>query len=557
MICAGLICGPFVLNNLDLSSFGFSTDDLPLFSSGSDSDMIPTTVTQGDAVPTLTSDVGVPATTLPTTPSNQGGEGQMGSPLVIVDPPLSDAGDTLSISISGFPAHTELSLRCYHHDTNEELLNRVMSTNGSGTLAFEMTTAPLTPTGTYVFRAELPDGTFAADSMNIMGPEPPVVDQDEIETIELDLSQLPETPPTPSAVEKDPYVTILPYVGKAGTDHTIYATEFQAGERIRFLGYLTEAEAIPEVIFELYHTTDANGHVDIPITIPETYTPGHYTIIAAGDKGSFSEAIFLLEDNSPAPNPNLDSDHDGITDQDELTLAQTYAPYFVIARNDPERGEIRWVYQVTRWTTGPNTVSCDLVIVIVALYQDDWVPTWGWWHHGDTEPVYLCFDVPDVNDIDFGEEALRSITVVRHSKGYTYEYPQEIEMDGTHPVLYISDGKHATYPSYNNCTNANMIDFISTGWFSLGIPEQCDSWTGILADLPEDHNVGEEYFPLFQSTNDRDELRNLYPDEWIWKDVPFCGGTPVQGRHQKLALSQPICAGSIYSKLLPKGVSRD
>ncbi|MBI5351577.1 MAG: zinc ribbon domain-containing protein [Chloroflexi bacterium] len=293
-----------------------------------------------------------------------------------------------------------------------------------------------------------------------------------------------------------------------------------------------------------------------------------------------------------------DSDQDGLQNWVEEYIAQKYAPYYVFDANElwwrPCSNSLRKVttdvcinlpeYQAIPpvnfiYQARPGTINGEpyVLLVITVLYDIDYAhPKWVssiLWHFGDTESLELyihCFG-EDCNQAEKGYW-MDGIQMNRHSKGY-WDQASDFDMvdpfghmptDGsaTHPVVYVSLGKHGVYPNMNVCNN-----IVVEG----GLAEHCSvgGWRGVppLQGLPT--NVGEINFPNMAV---QDFINIVFPNEKIWdKYFDFCGGrvVPAYGGQgtapfglgsvfhidpflEALQDSQvPVCAGSVGSKWYP------
>ncbi|MBM3181268.1 MAG: hypothetical protein FJZ86_13055 [Chloroflexi bacterium] len=147
----------------------------------------------------------------------------------------------------------------------------------------------------------------------------------------------------------------------------------------------------------------------------------------------------------------------------------------------------------------------------------------------------------------------------RHHEGYAAvgdPIPVEEEIAnglefyaGSHPILYVSEYKHAMYPTANACEDYPFnVDLLGGASCNVN-PEDCaNSKAGRLeVGLPyisPDYNVGELTDQLM------DELPG-YPGEYAWHGISFedladgkemfCGSLPPRGD----TLKDEPCAGSM------------
>lgn len=229
-------------------------------------------------------------------------------------------------------------------------------------------------------------------------------------------------------------------------------------------------------------------------------------------------------------------------------------------------------------------------MTVVAIYGYDYAPMDSvipfddeddeFNHYGDTEAVRVCLTMTDRTE-DTVTYGVDFVHVVRHSHHYAYYKNELLFLDGSHPVLIISEGKHAAYNTKDACEHA-------VSWYQwLAWDEDCSSYNedaGKLIIPSYRPNVGEyseekiewlsqygiDYStynivspsPYFFALNDP---QFPYKDEAVWhsetyaienqllypRDRYFCGTYDVEeynDHHWILAAELPKCAGSLKSK---------
>lgn len=179
--------------------------------------------------------------------------------------------------------------------------------------------------------------------------------------------------------------------------------------------------------------------------------------------------------------PDLDSDGDGISDADELSIAQSYRPFLSISPDDGcPLGGI--VYRVR-----PHPTNADYVHVVYDhLFQNDCPAVGG--HVGDNEAFGVTVDPTKP-----APEGIVAIIAIGHqgtaceqvsscgSCGELEPCATQLHLGAEFPIVYSSTDKHASY--VNGCSIINCLD-------------SCD-----LADTGADPpmvNVGEPEVPLVQ-----------------------------------------------------------
>lgn len=281
--------------------------------------------------------------------------------------------------------------------------------------------------------------------------------------------------------------------------------------------------------------------------------------------------MLILTKSVFAQTDDIDNDGYGFTDAWELELATAFMPIFEFDEDEhnPITGAdgIQWgrdvlfYYQVSpvdcfvngdQGVVLPRSDMPTGLMTIVGLYSYDYVPYDTVFtseddvfaHYGDTERVRLCLEAgPSGVYVTF-------MTITRHSHQHFYR-ADEITYVGTHPYLYVSEGKHATYVSKSECEDA------VSGFEWLAWDEDCGEGAVIRPEVRADMNVG-EYIPGMRVmfTN-----AALFPNEAIWtnntseahRDNHFCGGYNVPDYNSDHSVispgyDSPWCAGGLPSK---------
>ena len=262
------------------------------------------------------------------------------------------------------------------------------------------------------------------------------------------------------------------------------------------------------------------------------------------------------ETTGSTTNPNVqNSDGDSITDDMELSIARAFMPVYEydeeehniveITQGITTHKDVAYLYQVSAVSCYAriNSDSFEPVITsrygnresylftVVALYTYDYVPhdplyykesdTFA--HFGDSEPVRICLNSPDLTT-----SSVEFIQIRRH--GHTYNYlPHELEWSrGTHPYLYVSEGKHGTFISDLECNDA------VSGIQYLGWREDCSGGQIIRPAVWSNLNVGENQGNRVTASDlGNSDLARMFPTEIIWspemhnsssRDHYFCGG---------------------------------
>jgi hypothetical protein len=286
------------------------------------------------------------------------------------------------------------------------------------------------------------------------------------------------------------------------------------------------------------------------------------------------------------PDISTDSDCDGATNSQELWIAQNFMPVYEFDEEEhdilqgtdgiSEFNDVIFLYQVSRVTcwvtefddeytlivTDPSSNFEDYLLTVVATYEYDYVPYDPVWdseedlfaHYGDTERVQLCIEV----EADGSSTSVLAIQINRHEEADVY-VPDDLEWDsGGRVHLYVSEGKHGTYISHDECENAvSGIQWV--GW-----DEDCSDGRVIYPTVNQGLNIGEfANQQVWASDLGDSRVSNLFPGEAIWSlnaddkehiESRFCGGYDVPqapGEHTVISpdiYTAPWCAGSLTSK---------
>jgi hypothetical protein len=211
-----------------------------------------------------------------------------------------------------------------------------------------------------------------------------------------------------------------------------------------------------------------------------------------------------------------DCDGDGISNEEEMWVAQTFVPKYYFAK-----GELAlhgyYVYQIS-----PQKVAGTegVVLMVLALYDQDYVfyhfknidliglpmsfmipvamPIYlgsrivhsytseegsrDFMHYGDNEVIEIWlarrpgFDMAPSEGVATYHDPQRESTAYQverisiHRHHDTVEYgPRDVGWISTHPEVFVSEGKHGTYVSYKECRNAVANLITDTGYGNCDI----------------------------------------------------------------------------------------
>jgi hypothetical protein len=310
-----------------------------------------------------------------------------------------------------------------------------------------------------------------------------------------------------------------------------------------------------------------------------------------------------------------DKDCDGISDDFELWLAQGFMPVFEYDEQEHnpitqtsgilEGLDVIYLYQVSEVKCGVNaggtggvnlvqfilepkdttkslpswiTEKTSYLLTVVSTYQYDYLPYDPgpgeedlFNHYGDTERVRICV----VHDGD--NYVARFLIINRHNEKDMYQLSKVPTWEGSHPYLFVSEGKHATFVSESECRGSvsasQIIDnpFEGDNWKWLGFHEDCGGGKVIRSTVLASYNVGEPY--SFMPESGRVVLHDMaiaggwpydmdpFGIEVVWsawaddsnnRDHYFCGGYNIDyylGTHNvTTGYDSPWCAGQLANK---------
>ena len=234
-------------------------------------------------------------------------------------------------------------------------------------------------------------------------------------------------------------------------------------------------------------------------------------------------------------------------------------------------GEHSPFYEVDPWPYGSGyTVPRRILLTVNIIYPYDYVPidppgfderdTFA--HHGDLETIRTCLEDEDRDGIYMEE----FIHIRRHGHDAVYvDMANDFEWEYRSPLLYVSEGKHATYASIDECEDA-----ISGGQW-LAWDEDCGEGIKIYPPVDPRLNVGEFYPGKEMTLSDiglqghfkftADYIGSNFIDEHIWttnynnksnREMYFCGGIDVidyTGTHNVApGYDSDNCPGSLHDK---------
>ena len=273
-----------------------------------------------------------------------------------------------------------------------------------------------------------------------------------------------------------------------------------------------------------------------------------------------------------------DSDGDGIADAEEGRIVGIFMPVFefdedehnILAEHSgfEEFRDVIFLHQLSPVECSLDGSSpvidqggADLLLTVVAVYGYDYAPVHPlntiendtFAHYGDTERVRLCLQrAGEGNDYE-----VSFVLINRHGEEHAYRAGQLArDEDGERIYLYVSEGKHATFVSGDECEQA------ISGLEALGWNEDCSGGPVILP-AAGGLNVGEYQVGQRIDAEDLGETRvgDLFAGEAVWspeagnpshRDAHFCGGHAPSDYAATRSVApfyeSPVCGGSLHSK---------
>lgn len=198
---------------------------------------------------------------------------------------------------------------------------------------------------------------------------------------------------------------------------------------------------------------------------------------------------------------------------------------------------------------------------------DSWTNRKDFVHFGDTERVRICIRMTEAfaSNPVFGANwspqlgtgrprFYQAMGVEFRRHGHTFIYlPAQMSWEETsHPVIFVSEGKHGQYVTLDECGSyAWAANAIGAFW-----DEDCSHDPGyrLVAPLDPEFNVGERAHPIPAA---QAAIYRLFPGEGAWREWPFCGGHLVANPQTMadyigaLGTGENICGGSLSSKWWP------
>ena len=292
----------------------------------------------------------------------------------------------------------------------------------------------------------------------------------------------------------------------------------------------------PAGTYDLW-VADCNNATEVATFYGQIVTAGVDTFVYIG-------SVFDEAPSSSFP----DLDQDGLSDDDELWLAQSFNPWLIYDEGesaDPYT-EVVMLYQVTPDVDMDAYLTCDALITYVPHYPKDYGDTAAdiGEHWGDNESIRVC---ARLNPFDEDSWSVYSILIKRHfdpQQGYILG--QITFAENAHIKLWISEDKHAAYISPEEC---GAYDKVPKWWIPDFPFEDCSGGPELYLTIAPELNVGERNHPNFDlfSEAENPKLTGLFPNEYAWSNLPFCGSAP----DRLIAQVVENCAGATGGKWWP------
>ncbi|MFH2009563.1 MAG: hypothetical protein ABI333_23425 [bacterium] len=202
---------------------------------------------------------------------------------------------------------------------------------------------------------------------------------------------------------------------------------------------------------------------------------------------------------------DCDLDLDGMYDTLEYELALQFEPFLWLSPREEGWRDDRYPHFAVETLPGGG-VS---IFYALSYYQDYGDPDLGGLtsHLGDSEFVVVYLQ-------GSGPYQLAGVFLSAHygaiTNGSVYADVTEIQLhqDATgmeHPIVYVSEWKHANYTDLQSCDNGALFT------------DHCEEFALERVGIAPGRNVGNAVTPL------QDDVSHLGNHEFYWTDVRFCG----------------------------------
>ena len=290
----------------------------------------------------------------------------------------------------------------------------------------------------------------------------------------------------------------------------------------------------PEVDSETQTETVVDAAADT-----ETYTE---TGADTGDEGFVLEAqvvldpFLVLETNLPpwtsdclAQDIGLceDEDQDGLVDLWEDIALEAFHPMRVLDEDEPAHTDDAVLADIGR--VAP--IDGERVHLYIMLgWSVDYGRCGVSGHNGDSERVALDVRLQGPRAIvEQVYTAAHEGTVLDHG-GVVDDLTTLSVSEEPRWQVFVSEGKHATYPSIEVCENVSFVPCVDEDCAPDGVAQPAD-----YQRIPDIWNAGEEDHPRLSSL----EVAG-FPGDDAWADQEFCGGLDRGGS----------CSSAVREKLL-------
>ncbi len=204
---------------------------------------------------------------------------------------------------------------------------------------------------------------------------------------------------------------------------------------------------------------------------------------------------------------DCDGDSDGLYDSVELALAQQFEPFlWLSASEEGYRAQRLPHFAVEPSPSGGGGIS---IFYAQGYFEDYGDPDLGGFssHLGDSEFVVVELVVPGAWQVErvFLSAHYRSVT---DSSGWYDTTELQLHADATgleHPVVYVSEWKHANYRDLQSCDNGGLFT------------DHCEEHELVRLGIEPGRNLGNPAVNLV------DDVQHGGNHEFFWAKVRFCG----------------------------------
>jgi hypothetical protein len=254
-----------------------------------------------------------------------------------------------------------------------------------------------------------------------------------------------------------------------------------------------------------------------------------------------------------------DRDCDGFSDDSETWFFDTYSPVLVLDEDeddctDDPVNDFEVLYQVSPYETDERYSRRGALISIVVLWNEDCGGysnnPLGTGHSGDGETMRIWVTQSPIDS----KWSLTGMLWRVHKDDWNYETKLYNARDGVyfdgHPLMYVSESKHAMYPKLSKCENYKWFLYEDCGEGEIIMLSDMNVSPGgniYSRVVPSSHNVGEANSHNFDQLKESGDYSINFPEAYAWSDkypngaeMEFCGDFVSND-----------CSAGIFSKWWP------